>query len=125
AGNVTVMGQSAGAVNTWGLVVSPSSAGLLHKAVPLSGGIAFSTRATAQTYSKGLLAAIAIADGKAADTTAANAWVASQTDAQIASYLRGLSANKLLSVVLANPQLGNAPAPIEDGTILPVNSVAE
>jgi para-nitrobenzyl esterase len=125
AGNVTVMGQSAGAVNTWGLVVSPSSAGLLHKAVPLSGGIAFSTRATAQTYSKGLLAAIAIADGKAADTTAANAWVASQTDAQIASYLRGLSANKLLSVVLANPQLGNAPAPIEDGAILPVNSVAE
>ncbi|WP_296801619.1 carboxylesterase family protein [Variovorax sp.] len=125
AGNVTVMGQSAGAVNTWGLVVSSASAGLLHKAVPLSGGMAFSTRATAQTYSKGLLAAIAIADGKAVDTTSANAWVASQTNAQIATYLRGLPADKLLTIVLANPQLGNAPAPIEDGTILPVNSRAE
>ena len=125
AGNVTVMGQSAGAVNIWGLVVSSASAGLLHKAVPLSGGIAFAPRATAQTYSKALLNAIAIADGKASDTASANAWVGSQTDAQIASYLRGLPADKLLTIVLANPQLGNAPAPIEDGTILPVNSVAE
>lgn len=125
AGNVTVMGQSAGAVNTWGLVVSSASAGLLHKAVPLSGGIAFASRPVAQTYSKGLLNAIAIADGKATDTPTADAWVASQTDAQIASYLRGLSADKLLTIVLANPQLGNAPAPIEDGTILPVNSAAE
>ncbi len=125
AGNVTVMGQSAGAVNTWGLVVSPASAGLLHKAVPLSGGIAFSPRATAQTYSKKLLNAIAIADGKAADPVAADAWIASQTNAQIATYLRGLPADKLLTIVLANPLLGNAPAPIEDGTILPVNSAAE
>jgi len=125
AGNVTVMGQSAGAVNIWGLVVSNASAGLLHKAVPLSGGIAFTPRAQAQTYSKALLNAIAIADGKATDTVSANAWVGSQTDAQIAAYLRSLPADKLLTVVLANPQLGNAPAPIEDGTILPVNSVAE
>jgi len=125
AGNVTVMGQSAGAVNTWGLVVSPASAGLLHKAVPLSGGIAFSPRATAQTYSKKLLNAIVIADGKAADPVAADAWIASQTNAQIATYLRGLPADKLLTIVLANPLLGNAPAPIEDGTVLPVNSAAE
>jgi para-nitrobenzyl esterase len=125
AGNVTVMGQSAGAVNTWGLVVSSASAGLLHKAVPLSGGISFATRATAQTYSKALLNAIAIAEGKATDTPSANAWVASQTDAQIAAYLRGLPADRLLTIVLANPQLGNAPAPIEDGAILPVNSRAE
>ena len=134
AGNVTVMGQSAGAVNTWGLVVSSASAGLLHKAVPLSGGMAFATRATAQTYSKALLNAIAIAEGKATDTASANTWVGSQTDAQIATYLRGLSADRLLTIVLeaakpgnllASPPLGNAPAPIEDGAILPVNSLAE
>lgn len=134
AGNVTVMGQSAGAVNTWGLVVSSASAGLLHKAVPLSGGIAFASRPVAQTYSKKLLNAIAIADGKATDTPTADAWAASQTDAQIAAYLRSLPADRLLTIVLeaakpgnslANPPLGNAPAPIEDGTILPVNSLAE
>ncbi|MDH0866504.1 carboxylesterase family protein [Mitsuaria sp. GD03876] len=123
-GNVTIMGQSAGAVNVWNLLTSPQSAGLFHKAMPMSGGIVNATRATAQTYSRALLAAIVVADGKAADTTAAQAWIATQTDAQIAAYLRGQSAAQLLKVVLANPQLGNAPAPIEDGTVVPVNAAA-
>ena len=124
AGNVTVMGQSAGAVNVWALLTSPLSAGLMHKAVPLSGGIANSSKATAQTYSKALLNTLVIADGKATDTSSALAWVATQTDAQVAAYLRGMSAQKILTVMLANPQLGNSPAPIEDGTVLPVNAVA-
>ncbi len=124
AGNVTVMGQSAGAVNVWALLVSPLSVGLMHKAVPLSGGIANATRTTAQTYSKALLNAIVIADGKATDTASALAWVATQSNAQIATYLRGMSANQILTVMLANPQLGNAPSPIEDGNVLPVGSIA-
>jgi len=124
ATNVTVMGQSAGAVNVWALLVSPLSAGLMHKAVPLSGGIANSSRTTAQTYSKALLNAIVIADGKATDATTAQAWVATQSNAQIAAYLRAMSSSQLLTVMLANPQLGNSPAPIEDGTVLPVNSIA-
>lgn len=123
-GNVTVMGQSAGAVNVWGLLVSPLSAGLFHKAVPLSGGIVNASRATAQSYSKALLDALVIADGKAADTASAETWLATQTGAQVAAYLRGLPAGQLLTVMLANPQLGNAPAPIEDGTVLPVNAAA-
>lgn len=73
AGNVTVMGQSAGAVNVWALLTSPLSAGLMHKAVPLSGGVANATRAVAQTYSKALLNAIVVADGKAADAAGAEA----------------------------------------------------
>lgn len=120
--SVTVMGQSAGAVNTWALVTSPAAAGLLHKAVPLSGGIAFSPRATAQNYSKGLVNAIAIAEGKATDATSATAWLGTQTNEQVAAWLRGLPASRLVAIMLANPQLGNAPAPIEDGNILPVNS---
>ncbi|SFN11017.1 carboxylesterase/lipase family protein [Variovorax sp. OV329] len=124
AGSVTVMGQSAGAVNTWALVTSPASSGLLHKAVAMSGGIAFASRTNAQNYSKGLVNAIAIADGKATDAASATAWLATQTNAQVAAWLRALPANKLVATMLANPQLGNAPAPIEDGNILPVNSKA-
>ena len=123
-GNVTLMGQSAGAVNTWALVTSPASAGLLHKAVALSGGIAFSSRTTAQNYARGLVRAILVAEGKAADNTAADNWLASQTDTQVADYLRSLPADRLLEIMLANPQLGNSPAPIEDGSILPVDSRA-
>lgn len=124
AGNVTVMGQSAGAVNVWALLVSPLSTGLMHKAVPLSGGVANATRPVAQTYSKALLNAIVVADGKATSAAEAETWIATQTDAQIASYLRGLSADQLLTTMLANPQLGNSPAPIEDGSVVPVNSIA-
>lgn len=123
-GSVTVMGQSAGAVNTWALVTSPASAGLLHKAVALSGGIAFSPRATAQTYAQGLVRAILIAEGQAADDTAADNWLASRTDTQVAGYLRSLPADRLVEIMLANPLLGNSPAPIEDGNILPVDSRA-
>lgn len=124
ASNVTVMGQSAGAVNVWALLVSPLSAGLFHKAAPLSGGLVNASRTTAQTYSKALLNAIVIADGKATDAASAQAWLATQSNTQVATYLRGFSSNQLLAIMLANPQLGNAPAPIEDGAVLPVNSVA-
>ncbi len=123
-GNVTVMGQSAGAVNVWALLVSPLSAGLFQKAVLLSGGILNASRTKAQTYSQALLTAIVIADGKAKDATSARIWLASRPNAQVAEYLRGISADKLLTVTIANPQLGGAPAPIEDGDVLPVNSFA-
>lgn len=35
-----------------------------------------------------------------------------------------MPANQLLTVMLANPQLGNSPAPIEDGSVVPVNAIA-
>src|SRR5690606_35723446 len=89
-----------------------------------SGGIAFNTQAAARAYGQGLLEAFVIADGKATDSTTAKAWLATQTDAQVASWLRGQSADQLVTVMLANPQLGNARAVIEDGTVLPVNSRA-
>lgn len=122
--NVTLMGQSAGAVNVWSLLVSPLSAGLFHKAVPLSGGMLNSSRAKAQTYSKELLKAIVISDGKANDATSAQAWLNLKSSKQIAAYVRGIPADKLLQVMIANPQLGNAPGPIEDGNVLPENSLA-
>ncbi|MBC3468207.1 carboxylesterase family protein [Pseudomonas sp. RW10S2] len=122
--NITVMGQSAGAVNVWALLVSPLSAGLFQKAVPLSGGLLNSSRKDAQNYSQALLTAILIAEGKATDAKSAGAWLASQSSAQVARYLRGIPADKLLAIMIANPQLGDARAAIEDGNVLPVNSVA-
>ncbi|OLF52291.1 carboxylesterase/lipase family protein [Pseudomonas chlororaphis] len=122
--NITVMGQSAGAVNVWALLVSPLSNGLFQKVVPLSGGLLTTSRADAQTYSRALLTAIVIADGKATDATSAQSWLASQSSAQVAAYLRGIPADKLLRVMISNPQLGDARAAIEDGNVLPKNSLA-
>src|SRR6185369_3538618 len=48
-GNVTLMGQSAGAINAWALLTSPLADGLFHKAVPMSGGISLASNLPAGT----------------------------------------------------------------------------
>lgn len=134
AGNVTLMGQSAGAINAWALMASPLSAGLFHKLVPLSGGISLAsnlppgnipTLNPASTYlaqGNGLLARLVIADGLAADLAGAQAWIATQTSIQIADYLRGQSGGTILGTLLANGLTGSGPIP--DGAVLPADPIA-
>lgn len=134
ADNVTLMGQSAGAINTWALLASPLAAGLFHKAVPISGGISLAsnlppgmlpTLNPASTYlaqGNALLAKLLIADGKASDTASASAYIATQTSAQIADYLRGKPGSTILTTLLANGLTGSGPIP--DGVVLPTNPIA-
>ncbi|PKO67342.1 MAG: carboxylesterase [Betaproteobacteria bacterium HGW-Betaproteobacteria-16] len=134
AGNVTLMGQSAGAINAWALMASPTSAGLFHKIVPLSGGISLASNLSpgtiptlnpASTYlaqGNGLLVRLVIADGLAADPVSAQAWIATQSAPQIADYLRGKSGDAILTTVLANGLTGSGPIP--DGTVLPTDPIA-
>jgi para-nitrobenzyl esterase len=132
--NVTVMGQSAGAINAWALLASPLAAGLFHKAIPLSGGLSLAsnlpagmlpTLNPASAYlaqANGLLYASLIADGKATDAASAQAYVATQSDAQIADYLRGKDAGALLTTLLLAGLTGSGPIP--DGTVLPADPIA-
>jgi para-nitrobenzyl esterase len=133
-GNVTLMGQSAGAINTWALMTSPLAAGLFHKAAPLSGGISLASElpagsipilspaSTYATQGNGLLTKLLIADGKASDTASAQAYVATQTPAQIADYLRSKSGNTILTTVLTGALGGSGPIP--DGTFIPADPIA-
>lgn len=133
ADNVTLMGQSAGAINTWALMASPTAAGLFHKAVPISGGITLAsnlppgmlpTLNPASTYlaqANGLLVKLLVADGKAVDGATAAAYIATQTGAQIADYLRAKSGGVLLSTLLANGLTGSGPIP--DGVMLPTDPI--
>jgi len=142
AGNVTVMGQSAGAIDVYALLTSPlmvnANPKLMHRAVPLSGGISLATNlpagsiptlSPASTYaSQGnqLLYNQLIADGLAADATSAQAYVATQTPAQIAAYLRGKSPAALLSTLLTKlAALGlSTSGPIPEGVVVPVDPIA-
>ncbi|WP_137920718.1 carboxylesterase family protein [Hydrogenophaga sp. 2FB] len=133
-GNVTLMGQSAGAINAWALMASPLAAGLFHKIVPLSGGISLATNlppgtiATlnpASTYlaqGNGLLARQLIADGLAVDLVTAQAYIATQSSTQIADYLRGKAGGTLLTTLLLNGLTGSGPIP--DGSVLPTDPIA-
>ena len=141
-GNVTVMGQSAGAINVYALLTSPlvvsANPALIHKVVPMSGGISLGTElpagsiptlspaAVSQAQGSALLNNLLIADGKATDTASAQAYVATQTAAQIAAYLRGKDPATLLTTLLTKlALLGLAGSgPIPDGAVVPTDPVA-
>lgn len=150
-GKVTLMGQSAGAVNVLALMTSPlvaqATPRLFHRIVPLSGGI--STSATIQPpgslpaigdlrdfakQGEELLLQALIADGTAADHAAAEAWATAHTSEEAAAYLRGKSPDALLRLVrevfplipaVSNPA-GNIAGsnPVPDGSVLPADPIA-
>jgi para-nitrobenzyl esterase len=134
AGNVTLMGQSAGAINVYAMLASPMAAGLFHRAMPISGGISLATDLPTGTIptlnpatvyaaqSGALLTKLLVADGTAADATAAQAWVTSHTSADIANYMRGKDAKTILTTLLTGGLSGSGPIP--DGTVIPVDPVA-
>ena len=142
-GRVTLMGESAGAVNLYAVLTSPlvvnASPQLFHRLMPTSGGLSlasqlppgsFGTLAPASAYqAQGnlLLLNMLVADGTVADTTAAQAYVATQTSAQLATYLRSKSANELLTTVLTRlaPIGASGAGPIPEGTVLPADPVGE
>lgn len=139
---VTLMGQSAGAVNVYALLASPMMAAratpLFHRVVALSGGISSAATLPAGSIpgvlplsvwtarGNALLAQSLIADGTASDDAAAKAQVAQRTPAQLASYLRGKSPDELLTTVARRlAPLGMSGAnPIPDGTVVAADPIA-
>jgi para-nitrobenzyl esterase len=106
-GNVTVGGQSAGATSTAAVMISPASAGLLHRAIFESGPL-LTVAPLALAESRG--AAFATAAGCAADATPA-----------AAACLRALSVPKILA--LQGTAAANGPyvtGLIVDGKVLPI-----
>lgn len=124
-GNVTLMGQSAGAVNVWALLTSPllieANPPLVHRALPISGGLAMAGDlapgqlpllqpvAHHERQGRTLLAAALARAGAVADSAA-----------DVARWLRAQSAADLLETVQAAlAPLGLASSgPIPDGVVV-------
>ena len=139
AGNVTIMGQSAGAVNVYALLTSPliarANPTLVHRAIPLSGGIARAEDVPARVLpviyppavfeqqANLLLTSLVIADGLATDAAGAETYIASRRAEQNAAYMRSKSADAILQVVLTKLKSANLGGsnPIPDGAVLPVH----
>ena len=140
--NITLMGQSAGAINVYALLTTPATVNarprLFHRAAPLSGGISLASNlppgrlptlnpaSVYEAQGTQLLYRQVIADGLAADIAGAAAWVASRTPEQIAAYLRSRTPTQLLSTLLTQlAALGLAGSgPIPDGAMLPTDPIA-
>ncbi len=139
---VTLMGQSAGAVNVYALLASPMMAArpapLFHRVVALSGGISSAATLPAGAIpgvlplavwtarGNALLAQSLIADGTASDDTGAKAHVAQRTPAQLAAYLRAKTPDELLTTVARRlAPLGMSGAnPIPDGRMVAADPIA-
>lgn len=139
---VTLMGESAGAVNVYALLTSPLVQQMprppFHRLVALSGGIssaaslppgsfsAILPRSVWQARGKALLVHSLVADGTAADPAAAEAFIAARSPGELAAYLRGKSADALLTTVRTRlAPLGMAAAnPIPDGHVVPADPIA-
>jgi para-nitrobenzyl esterase len=107
-GNVTVGGQSAGSTSTAANVISPASAGLLHRAIFQSGPLL-------------TVAPLALAEQRGADFAKA-ADCGTDASAQAAACLRALSVDKILS--LQGTAAANGPyvtGLMVDGKVLPIS----
>lgn len=142
AGNVTLMGESAGAVNIYALLTSPlvvkAKPQLVHRLLPMSGGISRAEDlppgalpvlyppAVFETQAKILLVGLLINDGLAKDVSAAEAYIDAHKPDEMAAYLRSKSADAVLNVVLTRLKAANLGGsnPIPDGTVLPRSPIA-
>lgn len=139
---VTLMGESAGAVNVYALLASPMLAQrqpqLFHRVIALSGGISSAAtlppgsiagvlpRSVWRQRGQGLLEHSLIADGSAKDEAAAKATVASRQPQDLAKYLRTRSADELLTTVqkrLVPARLAGS-NPIPDGHVVAADPIA-
>ena len=142
ADNVTIVGQSAGAINVWALLTSPlmvaANPKLFHRAVALSGGISMASNLPAgsiPTLDEGpsylfqsfeLISNLAVADGLAPDTAAATVYLVGLTKDQLGAYLRSRTPAQLFSVLLTKlaPERAAGSGPIPDGTVVASDPIA-
>jgi len=143
-GKVTLMGESAGAVNVYALLTSPlmlkARPSLFHRALPMSGGISraedlppssipvLMDPAYFDQQAELLLTQLLVADDLARDEAAAKAYLAERKPDEIARYLRGRSTDAVLTRVITTLKSArhSLSGPIADGLVMstdPIGSI--
>jgi len=123
-GNVTLMGQSAGAINVYAIMGSKLAGGLFHKAIVLSGLIGSGDKPKHHSYATDLAAELALQDGLAATPEAAAHLLAAKGAPWVKDYLLSRSSDQILDAMQRNPALRKAPSTPGDGVVLPVDLAA-
>ena len=119
--NVTLMGQSAGAINVYSVMGSPLGAGLFQKAIILSGIIVSTPRDKGYEFSRKLATQLALDDGLAHSKSAAKAYFEKQSASDFRTYLKSKTTTQLLAAQGQDPALRRVPTCFGDGTVIPVD----
>ncbi|UPK47526.1 carboxylesterase family protein [Paenibacillus pabuli] len=119
-GNVTLAGQSAGARDVLAALISPLSKGLFQKAAAFSGGLTTAAPEEGEQKSEDALVKLLMEEGKASSIENAKTWISKQPQIQLASYLRELPADKLVTA-FGSTAIRMEPFPhlFRDGTVIP------
>lgn len=111
--NVTIAGQSAGAINTFSLMISPVAKGLFHRVIAQSGALQPASIEDGDTYTERLIRALIIQDGTPEDM--ADEVMDGMDGAEIKSYLYGKTVEELFAAING---IGSNPTVFKDGTVL-------
>jgi len=119
-GNVTIFGESAGAIDVFSLLTSPAAKGLFHRAISESGLPVSTTVKAAEDFTAGLLLTLLVRDGRAKDRDQAKAVAQGMSAGEVAAYFRGKTADQLIEPL--DPGLFamyDSPNLFRDGAVLP------
>jgi para-nitrobenzyl esterase len=121
--NVTIAGESAGGHNVTAMLLSPLAKGLFHRAVMESGGMKSHSLAAVDQIGNKTIDVALVMQGNAKDAVDAQSVRQKMSDAQIAEFMRGLSAADLLRANSGGPDQAAPPLGdlIEDGYVIPGN----
>ncbi len=135
--NVTIFGESAGALNTLMMMISPKATGLFHRAIVQSGGIWTSEVAEGENYldddlpghafsSREVVNRLLMADGFATNREDAKIYQDQMTDQEIAAYVYSKSNSDLMKVYESGYG-GMIPMPnlFRGGVVLPQKKTLE
>ncbi|HEM46265.1 MAG TPA: carboxylesterase, partial [Alphaproteobacteria bacterium] len=131
-GAVTIFGESAGGTNVMSLLVSPRARGLFHRAIVQSGSTASTSLERAVHYvdaespghpssAREIVLRMLIEDGTASDRPSARIFADGLADEDLATYLRGKSAEEILLAYRREEgsPLVSLPRIIRDDVVLP------
>ena len=119
ADNITVSGFSAGGRDVMAMLISPIFKGKFNKAISFSGGMTTSDISDSTAVIAKALAPFVVEDKVKATTNEAAEWLQS-SDESVKTYLYGLSAERLTTVMQnAGIRMSAFPHLFRDGTVLP------
>lgn len=117
--NVTVAGQSAGAGNTFSILISPLATGLFHRAMPVSGVLYGSPTATCLAQANANINQLLVNDGTCANLAEADAYRQAMTDAQLRNYLMSKTGYEIERARMNSRGSIDSISPRIDGVVIP------